>query len=335
MRVIIDAFGGDNAPLEILRGCADAVKELGVDITAVGKADEIKKCASDNGISLERITVHDAPDIMKMTDDPLNIRHASNQTSMAIGLRLLAAGEGDAFVSAGSTGALVVGGTFIVKRIKGIKRAAIASVMPSEKAPFMLMDSGANLDCTPDSLVQFASMGNIYMHNILGVESPRIGLANIGTEETKGTPLYVETYKLLKECDFNFTGNAEVRDIPAGVCDVVVADGFTGNVILKMYEGAASSIAHRVSALFKKNLISKIAAALVMGGIKDFKKQMDYKEFGGAPLMGLQKPVIKAHGSSDARAFKNAIRQAKEYSEKGVIAQIEAFAAKAKAEAAE
>ncbi|NMP36698.1 MAG: phosphate acyltransferase PlsX [Clostridiales bacterium] len=335
MKVIADAFGGDNAPLEILKGCADAVKELGVEIIAVGKENEIKKCASENGISLENITIHDAPDVMKMTDDPLGIRHASNQTSMAIGLRMLAAGEGDAFVSAGSTGALVVGGTFIVKRIKGIKRAAIASVMPSEKQPFMLIDSGANLDCTPETLVQFATMGNIYMHNILGVASPRIGLANIGTEETKGTPLYVEAYKLLKECDFNFIGNAEVRDIPAGVCDVVVADGFTGNVILKMYEGVASSIAHRVSALFKKNAVSKLAAALVMGGIKDFKKQMDYKEFGGAPLMGLRKPVIKAHGSSDARAFKNAVRQAKDFSEKGVISQIEALVEKEKTEAAE
>ncbi len=323
MRIIIDAFGGDNAPAEILRGASLAVKELGVQILAVGDEIKIKRTLSKNGIDAAGISVIHAPDILKAGDNPLAVRHKDNMTSMAVGLRLLKAGEGDAFVSAGSTGALVVGGTFIVKRISGIKKPAIGSVMPGDNGPFMLIDSGANIDCQARSLRQFALMGSLYMRNVLGIENPRVGIANIGEEPDKGTPLCAEAYELLKNTpNINFIGNAEARDIPFTAADVVVADGFTGNIILKTYEGAALAILGNLKAVFTAGALSKLSYLGIKKGLDEFKKKMDYKEYGGAALMGLQKPVIKAHGSSDARAFKNAVRQAKQYCEKNVIALI-------------
>lgn len=320
MKIIIDAFGGDNAPVEILKGAALAVKELGVNIIAVGDENEIKKAITSNSIEENGISIAHAADIFKMEDNPVSIRHKGNETSMAVGLRLLRDGEGDAFVSAGSTGALVVGGTFIVKRIKGIKKPAIGSVMPGDNGPFMLMDSGANIDCTAKAIRQFAVMGSIYMKNVLGIENPRVGLANIGKEENKGSQLYIDAYEMLKNTpEINFIGNAEARDIPFTAADVVVADGFTGNIILKTYEGTALALLGNIKKIFTAGTLSKLSYLGVKKGLGDFKKKMDYKEYGGAALMGLTKPVIKAHGSSDAKAFKNAIRQAAQYSEKRVI----------------
>lgn len=320
MKIIIDAFGGDNAPIEILKGAALAVKELGIDIIAVGDENEIKRALENNSIDSSGISIVHAADVFKMEDNPVSIRHKGNETSMAIGLRLLRDKEGDAFVSAGSTGALVVGGTFIVKRIKGVKKPAIGSVMPGDNGPFMLMDSGANIDCTEKSLKQFAIMGSIYMKNVIGTKNPKVGLANIGKEENKGTELYVNAYKLLKNTpEINFIGNAEARDIPFTAADVVVCDGFTGNIILKTYEGTALALLGNIKGIFTSGTLSKLSYLGVKKGLSEFKKKMDYKEYGGAALMGLQKPVIKAHGSSDAKAFKNAIRQAVQYSEKRVI----------------
>ncbi|HZK21142.1 MAG TPA: phosphate acyltransferase PlsX [Oscillospiraceae bacterium] len=320
MNIIIDALGGDNAPVEILKGAALAVKELGVNIIAVGDENKIKNAIKNNSIDSSGISIVHAADVFKMEDNPISIRHKGNETSMAIGLRLLKDGKGDAFVSAGSTGALVVGGTFIVKRIKGIKKTAIGSVMPGDNGPFMLMDSGANIDCTPKALKQFAVMGSMYMENVLGIKNPKVGLANIGTEENKGSQLYIDAFKVLKETpEINFIGNAEARDIPFTVADVVVADGFTGNIILKTYEGTALALLGNIKKVFTKGLLSKLSYLGVKKGMSDFKKKMDYKEYGGAALMGLTKPVIKAHGSSDAKAFKNAIRQAVQYSEKRII----------------
>lgn len=223
---------------------------------------------------------------------------------MAVGLELLKSGEVDAFLSAGSTGALVMGSTFIVKRIKGIKRAAIATVLPGDEGAFMLIDCGANVECRPDMLLQFGIMGSVYMNKIMNIDKPTVGLANIGAEETKGTELQKEAFELLRNSKINFTGNIEARDVPAGKCQVVVADGFTGNIILKLTEGVAMSMYRNIKGVFTKNIFSKLAAAMVMGGLKDFKKKMDYSEYGGAPLMGISKPVIKAHGSSDAKAIK-------------------------------
>ncbi len=324
MKIIVDAFGGDNAPLEILKGCELAVDELKTEILLVGDEQKILKCAEENGVCLENMSVLHADSVFEMEFEPRSLLKEHSDTSLALGMKALADGKGDAFVSAGSTGAIVVGATFIVKRIKGIRRTAIASVMPSNKRPFMLLDSGANIECRPEHLCQFAAMGSVYMNRIMGYESPSVGIANIGVEETKGTSLQTETYAALKESGLNFIGNAEVRDIPFGAADVVVADGFTGNVILKMYEGVASMLMKNIKGIFMKNLFSKLSYLGVKSGVDGFKSKMDYKEYGGAVLLGVEKPVVKAHGSSDARAFKNAIRQAVNCVEKDVTGQIKA-----------
>lgn len=322
MQIIVDAFGGDHAPLEILRGCELAVRELGVEILLTGKETEIIHCAAANKISLTSMEILEAPDIMLMTDQPMDILKSKSNTSLAVGLKALDDGKGAAFVSAGSTGALVVGATFIVKRIQGIKRAAIASVMPTNAGPTMLIDMGANVDSTAEHLNQFAIMGNIYMKKIMDFANPRIGLANIGTEAAKGGKLQLEAYDLMKAADYNFIGNIEARDIPFGCCEVVVADGFTGNIILKMYEGVAGAMMANLKAIYKKNLFTKMSALMVKSGLTEFKHKMDYTEFGGAALMGINGTVIKAHGSSNANAIKNAIRQAKIYTEQGVVQAI-------------
>lgn len=322
MKIIVDAFGGDNAPLEILKGSALAVEELGCEIMLVGDESKIKACASENNINISGMEIRHTEDVIMVEDDPKSILKEHKDSSMGLGLQLLADGEGDAFVTAGSTGAVVVGATFLVKRIKGIKRAAIASLMPNDEGMFMMMDCGANLTCSPEVLNSFAIMGKTYMERVMGVKDPRIALANIGVEENKGTETLVEAYQIMKNADYNFVGNIEVRDIAKGGADVVVAEGFTGNVILKMYEGVAGVLASNIKAMFKKNPLTMIAALMVKGGLDDFKKKMDYKEFGGAPLMGIAKPVIKSHGSADARTFKNAVKQAIFYAERDVIGEI-------------
>lgn len=333
MRVIVDAFGGDNAPLEIIKGAAEAAAEYKVGISLVGREAEIRRVAGENGISLEGIAIVDAPDVIGMEDEPKSILREHKNCSMAEGLRRLAAGEGDAFVSAGSTGALIMGATFLVKRIKGVSRAALAPLMPGDKGPFMLIDSGANVECRPEMLLQFAHMGSIYMSSVLGNGKPaRVGLVNVGTEDTKGGELQHEAFALLRESGLNFVGNIEARDIPANAADVVVADGFTGNVILKMMEGTADVIMRNVKGIFLTNLRTKIAALLVKPYLKDFKKKMDTSEYGGAPLLGVSKPVIKTHGNSKAPAVKNAIRVAAEFAGKGVIEQIAAAVKPASAE---
>lgn len=323
MKIIVDAFGGDNAPVAVLKGCELALQEYtGIEIALVGDTDKIKQASMQNSINISGMQICQTDEVIEIEDDPLEIRKSKANSSMGLGLKMLAEGAGDAFVSAGSTGALVVGSSFIVKRIKGIKRAALAPIMPTDNGCFMLMDGGANLDCRPEMLMQFGIMGSIYVNRILGVDSPRIALANVGAEETKGTELQLAAYELLKNLPLNFTGNVEARDIPFGVCDVVVADGFTGNTILKMMEGMGAFINKSLKEMFGSSVKTKAAALLVMNQLKAFKKKMDYTEYGGAPLMGISKPVIKAHGSSNANAFKNAIRQAKDFVEKGVIAEI-------------
>lgn len=324
MKIIVDAFGGDNAPLEIIKGCIDAKKELGVDIMLTGKKEEIEKCAKDNNLDISSFEIKNADTVFLMTDAPSELVKSKRGTSLGVGIDALANGEGDAFVSAGSTGAILVGGTLIAKRIKGIKRPALAAVMPSNKGPFILVDTGANSECNSDMLCQFAMLGSLYMEKILGINNPRVALANIGTEETKGTPLAIEAYQKLKEMDnINFIGNIEARSIPFGEADVVVADGFSGNMIIKMYEGAAKAITNQVKDVFKKNLFTKLAYLGVKSGMDDFKERMNYKKYGGAPLVGVKKPVFKAHGSSDAYAIKNTIAQAVKYVDSGFIQIVE------------
>ena len=323
MKIIIDAFGGDNAPLEIIKGTMLAVDEYNIDVVLVGDEDKINSCVKENNITLINTEIVDAKGVITMHDDPKAVLKEKADSSMAVGFALLNEGRGDAFVSAGNTGAITVGATLITKRIKGVKRPAIASVMPSADKPFLMMDCGANAECRAEFLYQFGLMGSLYMKHIMKVENPRVALANNGEEETKGTPLVKEAYALMKDAPYNFVGNIEGRQIPFGDADVVVADGFTGNLILKTYEGVAKVLMNGIKQAFMKNTISKLSYLGVKSGIDDMKKQFDYKEYGGAVMLGVKKPVVKAHGSADARTFKNAVKQAVWFLENNLIEEIE------------
>ena len=309
MNILIDAFGGDNAPLEVIRGGARAVQELGVTVTLVGDEQKIRACAEKNRLPLDGMEILHAPAVF---EEPTSLLKQHADTSMAVGMQALHDGKGDAFVCAGSTGALLVGATFLVKRIAGIKRAAVAPVLPTETTPFLLIDGGANNDCRPEMLVQFAIMGSAYMQNVMHVDKPRVALLNVGAEETKGRELELESYVQLAQAPVNFIGNIEARELPAGAADVVVTDGFTGNVALKLYEGMGKFMAHQMKGNLFAGVAGKLAALLILPKIKALTKKMDYKAVGGAVMLGVQKPVIKAHGSSDGTAFFNAIRQAKD-----------------------
>ena len=323
MRIVIDAFGGDNAPLEIIKGAALAQKEYGVDITLCGDEATINKCINENTINFSSLQIVHAPDVISMHDDPTSLLKAHKDSSMAVAFRELTEGRADAFVSAGSTGAVVVGGTFIVKRIKGIKRPALAAMLPSPDSHYMMMDIGANAECRPEMLLQFGVMASKYLEKVEGLDNPTIGLLNIGTEETKGTELQKEAYKLLAKSDLNFVGNIESRELPNGVCNAVITDGYTGNIALKLIEGTASTIFSMLKPVFLKNIITKLSFVVLKDGLRGLKNKMNASEVGGAPLLGTKKPVFKAHGNSDAYAFKNAIRKAMLFAEKDVIGSIE------------
>ncbi len=313
MKIIIDAFGGDNAPLEIIKGSALAVKELGAEIILTGNEAEIKRVASENNISLENIQIEDCDEVITMEDEPIAVRKTKKNSSMAVGFRLLNEGKGDAFISCGNSGALCVGATTIAGRIKGIKRTAFAPVLPSNSGFFMLLDGGANVDARPEMLYQFALMGSVYMERVMGVKNPRIGLANVGTEEHKGNDLYRETFKLLSDSNLNFVGNVEGRDLSEGVCDVVVCDGFTGNLILKTYEGVAITLMKKMKHMFTDSVKGKLAAVLTMKHLKELKKKFDYNQYGGAPILGSAKPVFKAHGDSKAVTIRFAVELSMNY----------------------
>lgn len=323
MKIIVDAFGGDNAPLEVLKGCQEAVAKLGVNIILTGSSQKIKDCAAANEISLDGMEIEHTDDVFDIHEEPKEIIKSGKNTSMALGLKLLADGRGDAFVSAGSTGALVMGATFIVKRIKGIKRIAPSPVLPADKGSFLLTDAGANTECRPEMLVQFAVMGSAYMEKVMGIDKPKVGLLNIGAEDSKGRELEIETYKLLQQSGLNFIGNIEARELPKGECHVVVTDGFTGNIALKLYEGMGSFFSKKMKWIFSG--AGTLGALFSLSKIKLLKKQMDYKEVGGSALLGVKKPVIKAHGSSDAKAFYNAVRQATKCVEGNVAGEIEKY----------
>lgn len=325
MKIIVDAFGGDHAPVEILKGCAMAVAASDVEILLSGEEDKIRAAAEENGVSLDRMTILPANGVIEMSDHPNAILKEKKDCSMAVGLRALHDGTGDAFVTAGSTGAALIGATFLVKRIRGIKRAALATLLPADGNGHVLMlDCGANADCRPEMLLQFGIMGSKYMTGQLGIENPRVGLLNIGTEETKGGELQLAAFELLKSSDLNFIGNVEARDVLTGVCDVLVCDGFNGNIFLKTCEGTVALVMRNLKSIFLQNLLTKLAAAVVKKGLKAFKKKMDYTEVGGAPLIGVTKPVIKAHGSSNALAIKNAVLQADRFAEAHVVETIAA-----------
>ena len=324
MRIIIDAMGGDNAPAEIVKGAVAAKNKLGVEIVLVGRKEEVEECLKNENCT--DIEIVDAREIITMEDDPSTATRRKKDSSMAVALTMLKDGKGDAVVSAGSTGALLTGATLIVKRIHGIRRAAMAPVLPAGEHGVMLIDCGANVECTPEYLLQFAYMGSYYCKKLMGCDKPRVGLLNVGTEDTKGGELQHQTFALLKQAHdegrINFVGNVEGTGVFAGAADVVVSDGFTGNVMLKTAEGVIKYMMKSLKGVFYKNLKNKLAAAVLKKDLGIMKKSMDVNEIGGTALVGISKPVIKAHGSSKAASIFAAIRQAVAFAQSGIIEDI-------------
>lgn len=325
MKILIDIMSGDNAPLQTLLGaCAAAAEYSGEKFVFIGDEQIMRSVASENGINIDRdnIEIVQSNGVVTMEDSPLSVVREKKDSSMGVGLKMLAEGLGDAFVSAGNTGALHAGSTLIVRRIKGVQKSAIGSVIPYAN-PTLLIDSGANIEINPPAYVQFAHMGTVYMKKMFGLENPRVGLLNIGAEECKGTKTVVEAYKLLKaEEGINFVGNVEGKEIPFGACDIIVADGFSGNILLKLTEGCASFFVSKIKGIFMANAFTKLSAVGVKSGLKNLKKELNASEYGGAPILGLSRTVIKAHGGSDAYAIKNAIRQAIRCAGSGVVVEI-------------
>ena len=326
MKIILDAFGGDYAPLEPLKGAAWAVKELGVEVLAVGDIAKMEACCKENNIDTTGIAFKQADDIFDIHEDPMSIVKKRTNTSLHVAFKALANGEGDAMVSGGSTGAILMGATFIVKRIKGCKRPTLGAVVPGKHPEgFLLIDSGANNEVRPEMLDQFAVMGSVYMEKVMNRVPARVGLLNNGAEETKGPEVQRTAHALMaKNPHLNFVGNIEGREVLNDHMDVLVADGFSGNIALKSVEGAASFMNKMMKDMFMTNLKTKIAALLLKDQLKAFKSKMDYRYYGGGVVMGVNKGVIKAHGASDALAYKNAIRQAKlcaEFDVPGIIAE--------------
>lgn len=319
MKIIVDGMGGDNSPVEIVKGSVDAVLEYDINIIIVGNEDIITRELNKYTYPKEKIELLHSEQVISNDEDPALAIRRKKDSSMVVGLKALSEGLGHGFVSAGSTGALLAGGLFIIKRIPGIDRAALAIGYPTLDGMALLVDGGANVDCKPEYLNQFGIMGSIYMEHVMGITNPKVGLVNIGKEEGKGNTLTKEAYELLKNSPINFIGNIEGRELPTGVADVILCDGFVGNIILKLTEGMAISIFDNLKEIFLKNTGTKIGALLLKPGLKEFKAKMDYREYGGAPLLGTKKPVVKAHGSSDALAIKNAIRQLIHFIEKDVI----------------
>ena len=323
MRIIIDAMGGDKAPEEIVKGAVEAQKEYGVDIMLVGREDEVKKCLSDCGGDNEQISVVNATEVISMHDDPSTVTRLKKDSSMSVALKMLSEGAGDAMISAGSTGAVLVGGQVIVGRIKGVERPPLAPIIPNIKGVSLLLDCGANVDARPSQLLQFAKIGSIYMESVIGVKNPKVGLVNIGVEEEKGNALTKEAYPLLQNCpEINFIGNVEARDIPMGVADVLVCEAFAGNIVLKMLEGVSSALITKIKAGMMTSLRSKIGALLVKPALKRTLKGFDTEEYGGAPLLGLNGLVVKTHGSSKAIEIEHSILQCIAFKEQKINEKI-------------
>ena len=331
MKIILDAMGGDHAPQAPVLGAIEAAKAFGIQITLVGRGEEILGVLRSHGISNlpEGIEIANADDVVDMHDDPAAVIHKRKNSSMVVGLKMLAEGRGDAFVCAGSTGALLTGATLLVKRVKGIRRAAMGPAMPNKAGgKTVILDCGANAECTPEFLLQFGLVGSLYAKKTFGVENPKVGLLNIGTEDSKGTQLQKDAYSLLQDASdkglINFVGNVEARDVPLGAVDVVVCDGFSGNVLLKSIEGTAmfmgSLMKHKI---FRRSILSIIGYLFCKKGVDEVIGMLDYRTIGGTEFLGIRKPVIKAHGASDALAFRNALRQAAEAAQKDISAELE------------
>ena len=329
MKIIVDAMGGDHAPLEIVRGALAGQRHWGVDIVLTGDEAAIRGAVSQCGQSElpQGMEIVPTTQTVDMCDDPATVFRRKKDTSMGVGLTMLREGKGDALVSAGSTGALLTGATLITKRIHGIRRAAMAPVIPTTTGRAVLIDCGANAECTPEYLVQFAYLGNFYANHVLQLEQPRVALLNIGTEDSKGTDLQKNTLERLRQADaaghMHFIGNIEAKEAIKGGCDVIVTDGFSGNILLKTMEGVGSFAGSALKGMFKKNLLTKLAALAVMPGLNEFKSKLDPNKVGGTAFIGISKSVIKAHGASNAEAIENAIGQAAQFASSGLIEAIE------------
>ena len=328
MKIILDAMGGDNAPHAIVQGAVEAQKEFGVDILLVGREAEITAALQDcGGADNGHITVYNAEEVIDMHDEPSMACRRKKDSSMSVALRLLTEDAGDAVISAGSTGALLTGATLLVKRIRGIRRAAFAPVLPNGGKGVVLIDCGASVECTPEYLLQFGFMGSFYAEQVLGVENPRVGLLSNGAEDSKGTELVKEAHQLLKAAGeagrLNFVGNVEGGDAFTGIADVIVTDGYSGNILLKCAESTAKFLMKQIKGTLMSSLKTKIGALLIKKDLYKVKQMMDVKEVGGTPFLGIRKPVIKAHGNSDARAIRSAVKQAIAFAEAGVTEKIE------------
>lgn len=322
MRIIVDAMGGDTYPAPQVEGSVQAVKDFDIDITLVGNKELINKQLTDLNYIGDKIGIVEANDVITNHDDAAKAVRSRKDASIVVAANLLKNGEGNALVSAGATGGVLAAGLLVVGRIDGVSRPALAPIIPTNAGPVLLVDAGANADCKPLNLMQFGIMGSIYMDSVIGRQNPKVALVNIGEEEHKGNELTREAYQLMKTAPINFAGNIEGRQIMEGDADVIVCDGFTGNIILKLIEGLSSTLLGRIKRLFMKSFSSKIAGLLMKGAFDDFKKEMDYAEYGGALLLGTKYPVIKGHGSSNAKAIYHAIRQAKKFVDTDVVAKI-------------
>ena len=324
MRILLDGMGGDNAPSAIVEGAVLASKEINHEIVIIGQEElinqELKKYKYNN----EKITVADAREVITNDEAPVRAVRSKKDSSIVKGINMIKQGEGDIFISAGSTGALLSGGLFILGRIQGIDRPALASIYPIVGGePSLLVDAGANAECKPNNLLEFGIMGNIYMEKVIGRPSPRVGLVNIGTEAAKGSTLTKAAYELLEQSNMNFVGNVEAREVPKSACDVIVCDGFTGNVVLKLTEGLAWNILQVIKRKFTDGVKAKLGAALLIDKLGELKKEFDYSEYGGAPILGIKGPIVKMHGSSNANAVKNTILKGIPFVEENVVETIQ------------
>ena len=318
MRIILDGMGGDNAPEAIVKGAINASKKIDHEIVIIGREEVIKPHLKRK--DAQKITVVNATEVISNDDAPVRAVRSKKDSSIVKGIEMLKAGEGDVFISAGSTGALLAGGLFILGRIQGIDRPALAAVYPViGKEPSILVDAGANTECKPSNLLEFAIMGSIYMEKVIGRENPRVGLVNNGTEEHKGSTLTKATYELLSKSNLNFIGNIEARDVPNGICDVIVTDGFTGNALLKLTEGMGLMILREIKRRFTSGSLNKMGALLLSKELKGVKNDFDYTEYGGAPILGVKGAILKTHGSSDETAVEKTILKAIPFAENKVV----------------
>ena len=322
MKIVVDAMGGDNAPEAIINGCVQVSREIDAEIVLCGKEEIIKKHLDKIKFKGSNITIHNASEVVTNEDAPTKAIRTKKNSSMVVGLNLIKEGTGDILISAGNTGALMAGALLLVDRIKGVDRPALAPILPSYEGPVLLVDAGSNANCKPENLLQFAIMGSIYMKNICGIENPRVGLVNIGTEVSKGNKLTKESFDLLQKSDVNFIGSIEGRDIPLGTIDVAVCDGFVGNVILKVMEGMGKTVSKLLKDEIKRSVISKLGGLILMPALKRFKKKLDYTEYGGALYLGIERAVIKCHGSSNAKAIASAIKQAEAFVKNKTVEKI-------------